>query len=285
MTDDGEQVGDLVKAYLAEQCSVIIDSEAQLRAGENVVHTTRDAVRRLRSTLRVYAELFDVPQAGRLEEELVWWAALLGEVRDLDILRTRMDALIDELPPEVVLGPVRSTVDTEISVRRKAAADAVVETLDSERYRHLVGLVHEWRSYPPLTEAAAAPAAAVKGYAKRAGKKVDKRLTRAVAAGKANEPAEELFHSARKAGKRHRYAVEAAQPLWGAKADKIIDHRKKLQDLLGDHQDRTVSAAFLRDLGTRLGVREGQNGFTYGLLYGRESAPDPDLFKKLKSYR
>ena len=49
---------------------MIIDSEAQLRAGENVVHTTRVAVRRLRSTLRVYAELFDVAQAGRLEEEL-----------------------------------------------------------------------------------------------------------------------------------------------------------------------------------------------------------------------
>ena len=30
---------------------------------------------------------------------------------------------------------------------------------------------------------------------------------------------------------------------------------------------------------------EGQNGFTYGLLYGRESAPDTALLKKLKSYR
>jgi CHAD domain-containing protein len=285
MNDDGELVGDLVKAYLSEQCTVIIDSEAQLRAGENVVHTTRVAVRRLRSTIRVYAELFDVAQAGRLEEELIWWASLLGEVRDLDILRTRMDALIDELPPEVVLGPVRSTVDTEIAVRRKGAADAVVEALDSARYRHLVGLAHQWRSDPPLTEAATAPAGTVKGYAKRAGKKVDKRLTRAVTAGNAGEPADALLHRARKAGKRHRYAVEAAQPVWGGKADKIIAQRKKLQDLLGEHQDRIVSSAFLRDLGARLGVREGQNGFTYGLLYGRESAPDTALVKKLKSYR
>ncbi len=45
--------------------------------------------------------------------------------------------------------------------------------------------------------------------------------------------------------------------------------RKDLQDVLGAHQDRAVSAAFLRDLGARIGVRCGVNGFTYGLLYAR----------------
>ena len=44
---------------------MIIDAEPQLRAGENVIHVTRVAVRRLRSTIRVFDELFDVAQAGR----------------------------------------------------------------------------------------------------------------------------------------------------------------------------------------------------------------------------
>ena len=53
---------------------------------------------------------------------------------------------------------------------------------------------------------------------------------------RADEPSDELFHRARKASKRHRYAVEAALPVWGGKADKIISQRKDLQDLLGNHQ-------------------------------------------------
>ena len=143
--------------------------------------------------------------------------------------------------------------------------------MDSERYRKLVALVHAWRSDPPFTSAADVPAAEVKGYVKKAEKKVTKRLAAAVAAREAGEDGgtDELFHSARKAGKRHRYAVEAAMPLWGAKAEKVVAARKALQDVLGAHQDRAVSAGFLRDLGARIGVRCGVNGFTYGLLYAR----------------
>ena len=68
-------------------------------------------------------------------------------------------------------------------------------------------------------------------------------------AGETGEESDELFHRARKAAKRHRYAVEAAAPVWGSKADKLINDRKDLQDVLGAHQDRIVQAAFLRELG------------------------------------
>jgi CHAD domain-containing protein len=97
-------------------------------------------------------------------------------------------------------------------------------------------------------------------------------------------PSDELFHRARKASKRHRYAVEAALPTWGSKADKIILQRKHLQDLLGNHQDSIVSAAFLRDLGGRLGIRSGQNGFSYGVLYAREVQAREALLDDLKPF-
>jgi CHAD domain-containing protein len=285
VTGSPDTLRDLVGAYLAEQCTVILDAEAGLRSGENVVHVTRVAVRRLRSTLRVFGELFDVAQAGHLEDELVWWAGLLGAVRDLDILQEGLTEQVGGLPPELVLGPVESTIATEIATARKVGMDAVLEAVDSERYRKLVGLVHAWRSDPPFTPAADVSAAKVKGYAKRAEKKLRKRLVAAVAAREAGEEeADELFHSARKAGKRHRYAIEAAVPLWGAKAEKIVAARKNLQDLLGAHQDRAVSTAFLRDLGARLGVRSGVNGFTYGVLYARIAAGGDTLVDDLRPY-
>jgi CHAD domain-containing protein len=275
---------DVIGEYISEQCTVIIDSENQLRAGENVIHTTRVAVRRLRSTIRVFSELFDPSESGHLEQELVWWAGLLGNVRDMDILAQRQAALLDELPDEVTLGPVASTIQAELAVHRKQAMDAMLEALDSERYRKLVGLVHHWRSDPPFTAAADASADSIDSAIKKARKRVSKRLDAAVAARRAGEPSDELFHRARKATKRHRYAVEAAVPVWGSKADKIISQRKDLQDVLGNHQDSIVSAAFLRELGGRLGIRSGQNGFSYGILYAREIEAGDSLLDDLKPF-
>jgi CHAD domain-containing protein len=284
MNSTPDRIGDLVCAYLTEQCTVIIDSEADLRAGENVVHTTRVAVRRLRSTIRVFADLFDETQAQQLDAELVWWAGMLGAVRDLDILSVRLAERLAELPPEVVMGPIQSTIQTELAVRRKKAADAMLAGLDSERYRKLVALVRRWRSDPPLTPVADESAEVIERYIKTAKKKVRKRLAHAVATRKAGEPSAELFHRARKSAKRHRYSVEAASPLWGSKVEQIVEDRKRLQDILGDHQDSIVCAAFLRELGARRGIRSGQNGFTFGVLYATETAAGDSLLTDLKPF-
>lgn len=284
MSDKPATVRDLIGAYLAEQCTVLIDSEAQLRAGEDVVHTTRVAVRRLRSTIRVFADLFDRAEADDLESELIWWATLLGEVRDLDILTERQAALLSALPPELMLGPVSSTIQTELATRRKRATDDLVGALNSERYRKLIGRIHHWRSDPPFTAAADSPTDAIEAAIKTAKKKARKRLSTAVAVRRAEEPSDELFHRARKASKRYRYAVEAAAPVWGPKADKVVAQRKDLQDLLGNHQDAIVSAAFLRELGAQVGIRSGQNGFSYGILYAREAAAGDALLDELKPF-
>jgi CHAD domain-containing protein len=284
MNDKPATLRDLVGAYLTEQCTVIIDSETQLRAGEEVVHTTRVAVRRLRSTIRVFADLFDPEEAGQLEEQLVWWATLLGEVRDLDILTQRQAVLLAELPPELILGPVASTIQTELAARRKAAVDTMTDTLNSERYRKLVALIHHWRADPPFTSVADSPTDSLAAAIKKAKKKARKRLATAVELRQAGEPSDEMLHRARKSSKRYRYAVEAAAPIWGTKADKIVAQRKDLQDTLGNYQDSIVSAAFLRELGARLGSRSGQNGFSYGILYAREIAAGDSLLGDLEPY-
>ena len=215
-------------------------------------------MRRLRSTIRTYSPLFEAERSAALEEELVWWAGVLGTVRDLDILGKRLAEQLADLPPELVVGPVARQIQAEIGVQHQAGWQEVLAALDSERYRSLVAELRRWRSETPFTDKADVPAEKVKKYVDKANMKLDKRLARAMAAyDEHDEEADEFFHSARKAGKRARYAVELALPEWGSKAEKIISDRKDLQDVLGEHQDSIVSATFLREQGVRMGIRRG----------------------------
>ncbi|HEY5783166.1 MAG TPA: CHAD domain-containing protein [Microlunatus sp.] len=285
MADSPQTVGDLVRAYLAEQATVLMDAEPALRERGPVIHATRVAARRLRSTLRTYDDVIDVARAGALEDELVWFAVLLGEVRDLEVLEARLLADLAELPAELVVGSVAAQIETELTTRRRVAWDAVIAVLDDDRYRRLLAELHRWRSDAPLTAEAEAPAATVKAYVKRAGKKLDRRLDRAIEAHLTGDPeADHLLHAARKAGKRARYAVELAAPVLGQKADKLIASRKDLQDVLGEHQDSIVAAEFLREEGVRVGLRSGHNGFTYGLLYGHERARRAAITEQLRPF-
>lgn len=285
MADSTETVGDLVRAYLGEQCGVLISAERSLRDRDPVIHSTRVAARRLRSTLRTYPEVVDVARAGALTEELVWIAGLLGDVRDHEVLEDRLLEELAELSPDLIVGPVAAQIQTELSARRKVGWDAVVDALDSDRYRLLLAELQQWRSDAPLAKAAKAPAIKVKKYVKRATKKLDKRLDRAIEAQLSGDAeADHLLHQARKAGKRARYAVELAAPFLGKKADKVIERRKDLQDLLGEHQDSIVAGEFLRSEGVRVGIRSGHNGFTYGLLYGRELARQSAIGEQLRRF-
>ncbi len=275
---------DLVGAYAGEQLTLLIDAPVRIRAGEDVTHPTRVAVRRLRSTVRVFPELFEVPKAGRLDDELRWWAGLLGGVRDLDVQSARLETALDAVPAELVLGPVRTQLAELVAVRRGAAVAEVHEALDSTRYRTLEALLHAWRADPPFTAAADVKASKVARYVDRADRKTHRRLKQASKAYRHDEPdADVLLHRARKAGKRHRYAVELATPVLGKRADAIVKQRKKFQELLGEHQDSVVAAGLLRDLGAVAGA-EGANGFTWGLLLGHEQETARRVVKELRHY-
>ena len=277
---------ELVGGYLAAQCVVIGESETALREGANVIHRTRVAVRRLRSTLRVFADLFVGPSAAWMDTELQWWASVLGAVRDLDVLEPRLEARLDALPDDLVLGPVRAELAETVAARRQQARADLLEALDSPRYRDLAATVAAWRQEPPFTEAADRSADKAARYVKRADRKVRQRLAQAVQAYRAGDPeAGELLHRARKAGKRHRYAVEAMEPLWGAKAEKVVAERKQLQELLGDHQDSVVAGELLRELGAGQGSAQGRNGFTWGVLYAQELATGDRVIDQLKHFQ
>ena len=256
----------LVDAYLQAQYTAIFEGDLALRREVNAVHTTRVAVRRLRSTVRTFGKVFDSEAAGRLEAELVWIAAVLGEVRDLDVLRDRLTGEVDALPGEYVLGPVASRIESTLTADREAAYRRLRKVMNAKRYLALLELLESWRVDPPFTERARKPKKSASSYVTTAERKMLKKLRRAVQPGAADA----LLHKARKAEKRYRYAAELAQPVLGARNEDAIKKTKRLQKLLGEFQDAVVAAPVLRRLGAAAGSTDGENGFTYGLLVAQE---------------
>ena len=253
--------------YLRKNQRRILAGDVALRSGEaGPVHKTRVAVRRTRSTLRTFGGLFESDRTAHLDDELRWYAELLGDVRDRQVLRKRYREQLDELPDDIVMGPVRARIDGELGGEQAESWDALVAGLDSDRYMALLDELAVFVTDPPLGKQADRPVRWLTKQRHRAERKVVQRLDRAVETGDADD-----LHSARKAAKRARYAAELVRPnTEGQSARKSVKRHRRLQDLLGEHQDGHVSQGVLRRLGAKAATSSGENGFTYGVLYEQE---------------
>ena len=114
-------------SYLTEQIDDIFDGDLGLRRGSDPIHDTRVAIRRLRSTLRVFGKLLDRAAIGDVDDELKWFAGLLGEVRDCQVQRRRFQEALAQLPPELVLGPVANRINTDLQSDQLRARKVVAE--------------------------------------------------------------------------------------------------------------------------------------------------------------
>lgn len=259
-------IGVVVK-YLDLQTQAIFAGDVYLRRGLDPIHSTRVAIRRYRSTLRVFANVFDENRAARLEPELAWYGGLLGEVRDLQVQRARFAESIKGLPDHLVLGRVAARIESDLLAEQIRHRETVVVELGSERYRALLGELAEWsRSIPTAEASAKIDEDDLDAMARTAGKKVAKRIASAIKDGD-----DESLHRARKAAKRARYAAELVKPIVGKSESKArIARYTEVQEILGEHQDAVIAAETLLVLGRRAGVTPGENGFSFGLLYAQE---------------
>ncbi|GGL24515.1 CYTH and CHAD domain-containing protein [Nocardia jinanensis] len=250
--------------YLDTQVQAIVAGDVWLRRGLDPIHSTRVGIRRLRSTLRVFGELFGTEARTRLDAELSWYAGALGEVRDRQVQRKRFAEKVAALPDELVMGPVAARIENDLLAEQHHHLEHVMEILDSDRYRELMATLAQWRTGPPFI--APADPRFIRKVTRKAGRKANKRLTAAV-----TDTDDTALHRARKAAKRARYAAELARPVLGKKkAEKKAAEYKKIQTVLGEHQDSVVATETLRALGARAGTTPGENGFAFGLLYGLE---------------
>lgn len=265
--------GAMLLAYIAEQIHTLLEQDPRVRLDEDgAIHSMRVATRRLRSVLTTYGELLaDGETAAFLRGELKLLAKVLGEARDAEVMRERLETMIAGEPVELVMGPVARRVEIELGHDYQRAHGRVLKALDSDRYFELVEKLEKLLAGAELSELGKRPARKVIPAlvdSEIARLRQAARNAKAHPAGTGDHPA---LHETRKDAKRLRYAAEAALPLDYKRASALIDAAHGVQKVLGDHQDSLVTRAMLRKLGAEAFV-QGENGFTYGRLHALEEA-------------
>jgi CHAD domain-containing protein len=244
------------------------DPGTRLGRDPESLHDMRVGVRRLRALLRAGSELV-ASDTVELDERLKELGRILGEVRDLDVLLARLDAEAAELGGE--------------DAKRAASLLAALRTERSGSRSRLLGALRSDEYLALLDDTARTidelePSESAATLDELTGKAATK-LRRAVRK-LPEEPANEELHAVRKKGKRARYAAELAG------RDKLVKRAKKLQDVLGEHQDAVVAAERLRELAERA---EPERALVAGRLVEREEerrlearAAWPKAWRKLR---
>jgi CHAD domain-containing protein len=239
---------DVLRAGLTKAVLRVLDHDAGVRVGADpeAVHQARVGTRRLRSDLRTFAPLLDRDWSEPLREELSWLAALLGAVRDTDVLLERLEHDLALLDP----ADARSArvLVTRLKRQRTKAREALLAAMSSPRYLSLLDRLVDAALDPKVLPDAASPADEVLPALAR-----KPWIALAKAAKRAGDAApDDELHGIRIRAKRARYAADVAALVLGKPAARFADAVAGVQEVLGDHQDACVLRAWLRDAATDL---------------------------------
>jgi CHAD domain-containing protein len=271
--DSTPVIDDPVRGAVAAEVDNLLAWDRAVRADvEDSVHQMRVTTRKIRSLLQASGPAFGLSDDAWILDELRQLASVLGIARDAEVLADRYENALDELPNELVRGPVRERLVEGARRRYRSGWRKSLAAMRSQRYFRLLdaleGLV---AAEPPARGECAessSDATIESGY-----KRVRRQARRAKNA--AVEQRDEALHRIRKSAKRLRYTAAAT----GAK--KVSDAAKDIQTLLGDHQDSVVSRVHLSQQ-AEAAQAAGEDAFTYGLLYQREAELARDCRRQLQ---
>lgn len=240
---------DVVTAYVGAQIDEMLAHDAGVRTEEpDAVHQMRSAIRRSRSALSTYRRLFKKKAARDLQAELKRLARILGQARDPEVMRDRLLDHLKELPDEHRTTPVRGPIEHELGTAYDTGYRRTLEALESGRYYRLLDSLEDFRDHPPVKPRASRPARKVTAkLVDRNAKRLD-RAHKAVDHSLEGTDRDAALHQVRKDAKRLRHAAESATVVHGKRAPKVAKTAKRLQGVLGDHQDSVMARALLRSL-------------------------------------
>jgi CHAD domain-containing protein len=236
------------------------------REQEDATHQMRVTARRIRSILKTFKPLLDPQWAGSLRRELSWLADSLSTARDSEVLLARLTKDLDELPADLVIGPVKARLEQVLHANLATGRESIESTLSSERYVVLLERLVDAGWEPFTSPAGEKPTS--KAIPKLVGscwRELVEGVKRLDAAGSSAED----WHQVRIEAKRLRYSCEAAAPTFARPAQRLAKIASSLQDSLGENQDATIAADLLRTTATQRGG--STVAFTLGLLHAKQS--------------
>lgn len=263
-------VADVAREYLWQEIGRLKDNDAGTRLHEpDAVHQMRVAARRLRSVLSSYRDIVGRERSTELRGELKALADSLGGARDSEVMLARLNALLDDQPPETVRGPVRERINEELTTRYDQSHSDAMKFMSSGRYYALLdtldSLVLDW-----VPTGGDEPAKALRGVFDRDWKRVRGAVHEATEIEDQAEH-EHALHEVRKSAKRLRYGMDSAQPVIGKDAKKLAKASAAITEILGDHNDSVITAGVIATLAEQAYAR-GEDTFTYGRMHAQEQA-------------
>jgi CHAD domain-containing protein len=218
----------------------------------------RVTARKIRSLLQAAPDSFGLADDESIIDELRELGNVLGEARDAEVLAERYRSALDDLPSELVRGPIRKRLVDGAESGYLTGLRHSLAALRLPRYFRLLDALEGLIAAAPSTEAEPAPVTVA-----AAGKKVRKAAKSARKTADAAER-DDAIHRIRKRAKRLRYTAAATGK------SKVSKRAKEVQSLLGDHQDSVVSREHLTQQ-AEAAHAAGEDTFTYGLLFQREA--------------
>ncbi len=256
--------GSVIRAALTASVLRWIQHDPGVRLGLDPedVHQARVATRRLRSDLGSFESLLESGWARELRTALRPFATSLGAVRDLDVLRGRLEARSAALDPAEAR--CAAALVTGLEAEHACARAELLERMRSPGYLELLDrCLGAAREPALLPEADQVADAALRSGLRACWRRLEREVRRA-----GDAPAPEVLHRVRIGAKRCRYSAEALARLEGKRVIEVARALSRLQDVLGEHQDAIIAAAWLR----RAGAHAGDGGFAAGVLAGAELA-------------
>jgi CHAD domain-containing protein len=266
---------------MAEQIGELLVWDRAVRAeADDAVHQMRVSARKIRSLLQASPDSFGLAGDAPVVDELRELGNVLGVARDAEVLADRYRSALDDLPPDLVRGPIRERLVGGAEQRYRTGLRHALAAMRLPRYFRLLDALDAVVADSPPADREPAPATVAK-----AGKKVRK-AAKAARHTRGAADRDDAIHRIRKRAKRLRYTADATGAI------KVSKRAKKLQSLLGDHQDSVVSREHLIQQADAAHAA-GEDTFTYGLLYQREADSavesrrhlEPKLAKLYKAVR
>jgi CHAD domain-containing protein len=213
------------------------------REPEERIHQARISIRRLRSTLRTFSGLLDPRWSTPLAEELAWYGTVLGDTRDLSVLRA---ALLDEDLP-MRAWPLHALLVDELNAGFSKALETQRDAQATERYRRLLDELRHLEIRAAFTPAAFESAKRVlPGHLDGSWSECKRSMRRA-----SDDRSPRNLHVLRIRAKRVQQSCETVALVLGAPVKRTARAAERLQRRLGAVHDAYVADAWLRSLAAR----------------------------------